>query len=137
MIKVKGINYKINNKEILNNISFEIIKGEITVLIGPNGTGKTTLMRLITGDLIANEGEIIFDGKLLKELNAFFCDRLGNSCICSLGRHCGELEKINIVYSDVSDDAITSLAEGCPRLLDLNVAFCDTITGKMDGWMDG
>jgi len=67
MIKVKGINYKINNKEILNNISFEINKGEITVLIGPNGTGKTTLMRLITGDLIANEGEIIFDGKLLKE----------------------------------------------------------------------
>ena len=66
--------------------------------------------------------------RLLKELNAFFCDRLGNSSICSLGRHCGELEKINIVYSDVSDDAITSLAEGCPRLLDLNVAFCDTIT---------
>lgn len=81
-------------------------------------------------DVISDTGIVCLSKgcRNLKELNAFYCDRLGDTSICSIGKHCGELEKINLMYSDISDEAIKSLADGCPRLLNLNVAFCDTIT---------
>lgn len=44
------------------DISFDVSKGEIVGLIGPNGSGKTTMMNLISGVFNANSGKIIFDG---------------------------------------------------------------------------
>lgn len=49
---------KINNKTILNNVTFNINKGECVALIGPNGAGKTTLMNILLGNLKASYGVI-------------------------------------------------------------------------------
>jgi len=47
------------SKVINNNISLNILKGEIYCILGPNGAGKTTLIRQITGELSPSSGTII------------------------------------------------------------------------------
>lgn len=52
-----------NGRPVLENISFSIEKGDFTALIGPNGGGKTTLIRLMAGLLKPNQGEVRILGK--------------------------------------------------------------------------
>ncbi len=47
MLKVSNLNKSFGNLKIINNISFEISKGEVVAIIGPSGTGKSTLLRCI------------------------------------------------------------------------------------------
>lgn len=63
VIKVKKT-YKTRNKqvEVLNNISFNIGKGEVVGLLGINGAGKTTLIKCLCGLIETNEGDIRING---------------------------------------------------------------------------
>ena len=58
VIEIKNINKQINKKRILNNISFDIFKGDCVALIGPNGAGKTTLMNCLLGNKFIDSGSI-------------------------------------------------------------------------------
>lgn len=58
MIKVKNVTKKYGNFIAINNINFDIKKGEIVGLLGPNGAGKSTTMNMITGFIEQTEGEI-------------------------------------------------------------------------------
>ncbi len=62
VIKVEKLSKKINDKEILRNISFEINDGECVALIGPNGAGKTTLIDCLLGDKFMSSGRIVIQG---------------------------------------------------------------------------
>lgn len=62
IIEVKNISKKIGNKEILKDISFDGYEGDIIGIVGNNGVGKTTLLKVLTGLYKPNSGEIIFDG---------------------------------------------------------------------------
>ena len=62
VIKVEKLSKKINDKEILRNISFEINDGECVALIGPNGAGKTTLIDCLLGDKFVSSGQIAIQG---------------------------------------------------------------------------
>lgn len=62
MIKVTDLSKSYGNVCALNNVSFEVGKGEIFGLIGPDGAGKTTLFRILTTLLLPNEGTAIVDG---------------------------------------------------------------------------
>lgn len=53
----------------IDNLSFELEKGTITALIGPNGSGKTTVFNVITGFLKSDKGEIYFKGQKIDNLN--------------------------------------------------------------------
>lgn len=57
------------DRVIYKDISIQIPKGKITVVMGPSGTGKTTLLRLIGGQLKPDAGEIFVDGKNVPLLN--------------------------------------------------------------------
>lgn len=61
MLKVVDLRKSFNNEEVLKGISFEIESGEIGVVLGKSGAGKTTLMRCINGLENFDSGEIIVD----------------------------------------------------------------------------
>src|SRR3982751_5121308 len=65
-VKVSNIHksFKVEKAEIkaLQNISFEVAKGELFGLIGPDGAGKTTLFRILTTLMIADKGSASVDG---------------------------------------------------------------------------
>ena len=68
LIELKGISKAFGNKVILNNFNLKIYRGDALVVIGPSGTGKSTVLRIIAGLLEADEGEIYINGQLRKGL---------------------------------------------------------------------
>ena len=65
MIKVKNLyhSYKKNDDYAVNNVSFEISKGEIFGFLGPSGAGKSTTQGILSGLLELQQGELIIDGE--------------------------------------------------------------------------
>ncbi len=64
-------------KQILDSVSFEIQTGEIFGLLGPSGAGKTTLIKILTGQLTQDSGYARLLGKDTKELSAFEHEKIG------------------------------------------------------------
>lgn len=69
MLKVVDLKKSFNNVEVLKGISFEIESGEIGVVLGKSGAGKTTLIRCINGLETFDSGEIIVDSIKIKDSN--------------------------------------------------------------------
>ena len=68
MIEIKNIYKKFGKLEVLNDVNLSFKKGECIALIGPNGCGKTTLIKSILGMVIPSKGDILFNEKsILKE----------------------------------------------------------------------
>ena len=63
MIEVNNLSYEIEGKQILKDINLKISKGTIFGIIGPNGVGKTTLLRCLTGIYKPISGTINYDGR--------------------------------------------------------------------------
>jgi len=61
-LHVQAITKSYHGKKAVDNIEFEVPKGQIVGLLGPNGAGKTTTMSIITGILAPDEGQVTFDG---------------------------------------------------------------------------
>lgn len=53
-----------DGRQLLSGVSFRVGNGAKTALIGPNGTGKTTLLRIVAGDVVADEGAVTRSGTL-------------------------------------------------------------------------
>lgn len=70
MLEIKNLHCNVDGKEILKGLNLKIGAGEIHAIMGPNGTGKSTLSYLLTGKkgYEITEGEILFEGKDLSEL---------------------------------------------------------------------
>lgn len=66
VIHAKEISYSYNHKLAVDNISFDVDKGEILGFLGPNGAGKTTTLKMLTGQLFPKEGEISVIGLNIK-----------------------------------------------------------------------
>lgn len=65
MIEVVGVKKKFRRKKVLENITFNVKKGEITALLGLNGVGKSTLLKIIMGLVKQDQGEVLFNGEKL------------------------------------------------------------------------
>ena len=63
LIELKGISKKFGQTTILDEIDLRIYEGEALVIIGPSGTGKSTILRIIAGLIAADSGEIYIQGK--------------------------------------------------------------------------
>jgi phospholipid/cholesterol/gamma-HCH transport system ATP-binding protein len=63
LVDIQNLTFKRDDRVIYDDISLSIPKGKVTAIMGPSGIGKTTLLRLIGGQLTPNSGKIIFDGK--------------------------------------------------------------------------
>jgi phospholipid/cholesterol/gamma-HCH transport system ATP-binding protein len=69
LIEIRDLMYSRGNRVIFKDLNLTIKRGEITAFMGPSGTGKTTLLRLITRQLIPQQGAIFVDGVDISSLN--------------------------------------------------------------------
>ena len=71
LLNIRNLHVSINGKEILKGINFGVNKGEVHAIMGPNGTGKSTLAAAITGreGYEITKGEIVYKGKNILELS--------------------------------------------------------------------
>lgn len=69
LFEVKDISFSYNDDEIFSDISFSIDKGDVLCILGPNGTGKTTLIKCLNGLHNISSGEILINGKNIKKLS--------------------------------------------------------------------
>jgi ABC-2 type transport system ATP-binding protein len=65
MISIRGLFKSFGTRRALDDITFDIVKGEILGLIGPNGAGKTTLLECLSGLLLADRGRVECGGRFL------------------------------------------------------------------------
>jgi phospholipid/cholesterol/gamma-HCH transport system ATP-binding protein len=62
IVEVRDVHYSIGGRAIFAGLSLTIARGRITAIMGPSGTGKTTLLKLITGQIRPDKGQVLFDG---------------------------------------------------------------------------
>ncbi len=65
-IEIRNLCYRIDEKTYIDNVSFTVPQAGLFTLCGPSGAGKTTIFRLITGELISESGDILIDGESVK-----------------------------------------------------------------------
>ncbi len=63
MISARGVHARIGSSEVLKGIDLDVAKGELLAVIGANGAGKTSLLRVLSNLLPLHAGEIVFDGQ--------------------------------------------------------------------------
>ncbi|KJR48485.1 Branched-chain amino acid transport ATP-binding protein LivF [Desulfosporosinus sp. I2] len=85
MLKVNNIHVSYGKVEIIKQVSFEVNQGEVVVIIGANGAGKTTIMKTVTGLLKPTQGEILFEGQNIARTPAEKIVKLGLA-MCPEGR---------------------------------------------------
>jgi len=91
--EVKKVSLSIDKKEILNNISFSLKTGDVMLLKGTNGSGKTTMLKSIVGyNKVKKIGSILFNNKNITNLSTEQITKLGISYI---SQNNIELENIN------------------------------------------
>lgn len=71
IIELKGLNKAFEDTKVLDDINLYIRENEFLTLLGPSGCGKTTTLRIIGGFEKADSGEVLFDGKDIKDLPAY------------------------------------------------------------------
>jgi len=71
MIRVKNIQKRFGRLEVLKQLSLELNAGECIALLGPNGCGKTTVIKSILGMVLPDEGQITFEGTDIRRDNLY------------------------------------------------------------------
>lgn len=63
LIEIEGLRFSRGDRIIFDDLSMTVQRGKITALMGPSGTGKTTLLRIIGGQVRPDAGRVIFKGR--------------------------------------------------------------------------
>jgi branched-chain amino acid transport system ATP-binding protein len=77
ILEVKGISLSFGGIQALSNISFDVRRKEIRAIIGPNGAGKSSMLNCINGAYKPQEGQIVFEGQVLSDVNPHKMASLG------------------------------------------------------------
>jgi len=70
ILSIDGIKFKYNGRPVLEDVTFEVQKGEVVAILGPNGVGKTTLLRCINGILKPSSGAVLVENENVLKLDA-------------------------------------------------------------------
>lgn len=137
IIKAEALTRKFQDNTAVNKLNLEVEEGEIFGLVGPDGAGKTTTMRLLTGILTPTEGQgfvcgkhIVKESEALKENIAYMSQRFG------LYEELTVLENINF-YADVFCVAKENRQAVIDKLLGFSglLPFKQRLAGKLSGGM--
>ena len=77
LLRLQGVTIRFGGLTALNDVSLDLLPGEIVGLIGPNGAGKTTLVNLVTGVYPPTAGRIFYEGKRIDGLKSYSISRRG------------------------------------------------------------
>jgi branched-chain amino acid transport system ATP-binding protein len=77
LMRIDGLVRRFGGLVAVNEVSFDVLPGQIVGLIGPNGAGKTTLFNIISGHMNSNAGRVFFGGQDLTNARAPRCARAG------------------------------------------------------------
>ncbi|MEE9355618.1 MAG: ATP-binding cassette domain-containing protein [Methylococcaceae bacterium] len=94
LVSINNLSFSRAGRKIFNNISLELPRGKITAIMGPSGTGKTTLLKLIGGQLRPDQGTVIVDQKNVH--------RLSHKELYRLRKRMGMLFQSGALLTDIS-----------------------------------
>jgi len=94
LVEIRDLQFSHNSHVVFDNVNFSVKRGKITAIMGPSGTGKTTLLRLIGGQLMPDAGTVMVDGENIPELSR---DRL-----YKIRRRMGMLFQSGALFSDLT-----------------------------------
>lgn len=94
LVKMENVSFSHGSRVILDDISIEIPRGKVTTIMGPSGTGKTTALRLITGQILPSKGSVIVDGQNVPELQ--------RKPLFELRKRMGMMFQTGALFSDLS-----------------------------------
>jgi phospholipid/cholesterol/gamma-HCH transport system ATP-binding protein len=63
IVLIRNLSFRFGERVIFDDVDLDIMRGKVTAIMGPSGTGKTTLLRLIGGQLRADAGRVLVDGQ--------------------------------------------------------------------------
>lgn len=88
--------YKNNGNQVLNHLNLHVAQGETIALVGESGAGKTTILNLVIGFHLADEGEVLMDGKDMREID-----------LRTYRQHLAVVPQTSILFSGSIKDNIT------------------------------
>jgi ABC-2 type transport system ATP-binding protein len=77
MLEIRNLTKQYRNLTVVNDVSFTIRSGEVTGYLGPNGSGKSTTVKIITGLIEPTSGQVLLEGKDIRQDMVAFKRRLG------------------------------------------------------------
>ena len=148
IIEIKNMSKNFKNKKLYNDFSLEIEANTVHAIVGPNGSGKTSLLRILTGLYKEDKGSVIVNGDhaMLLENDYLYEDKTGIDNIDIYGLYFGYKGKGYKKYSDllgISDDLdrkVSTYSKGMKRKLSLliivlmnrDIVFLDEATSGVD-----
>lgn len=94
LVSVRNLSFSRGERKIFDDVDLDIRRGKITAIMGPSGTGKTTLLKLIGGQLRPDRGRVVFDGSVVHDL--------GRRELYSLRRRMGMLFQTGALLTDLN-----------------------------------
>ena len=94
LVRVRGLSFSRGARKIFDNIDLDIHRGKVTAIMGPSGTGKTTLLKLIGGQLRPDAGTIEVDGQSVTKLS--------RSALFELRKRMGMLFQSGALLTDIN-----------------------------------
>lgn len=107
-LEITGLEKRFGGLVAVNQVGFSLAKGEVVGLLGPNGSGKTTVLNMISGAIAADKGDIVFRGTNLSRLKPHRISKLGVARTFQLVRTLPTLS--------VAENVLISFAYGRRRL---------------------
>ena len=104
MLEIKNLKRYFGGVKAVDDCSFKIEKGKITALIGPNGSGKTTVFNLVSGILKEDSGKTFFDGKEITNMSVEETSNLGISRLFQQSRLFGNLSVRENLIMAIDED---------------------------------
>lgn len=148
IIEIRNMSKNFMNKKLYNDFSLEIEANTVHAIVGPNGSGKTSLLRILTGLYKEDKGSVIVNGDhaMLLENDYLYDDKTGIDNIDIYGLYFGYKGKGYKKYSDllgISDDLdrkVSTYSKGMKRKLSLliivlmnrDIVFLDEATSGVD-----
>lgn len=102
LLELQDVTRRFGGLVAVNQLSLQVMPGEVVGLLGPNGSGKTTAMNLIAGALACNGGEIRLDGRRISGLPSHRIARLGVARTFQLVRVLGQMSCLENVMAGLA-----------------------------------